>query len=152
MERVRRLLVLARENKTLVIGVSAALLCVALGAWMVSWYFRGDTPGSAFSRMYICTEAGKPFRHEDKEGETQPIHSPHSGRNTGVLAEACYWRADGGTKKEATWVLLNSLAGKSEPTFCPDCGRLVVGHNPRPRPGATPPPTEKEYSTREPSR
>jgi hypothetical protein len=64
--------------------------------------------------------------------------------NTGYPAEACYWTADGGTKTEPTWVLMNAVLGKPGPTFCPDCGRLVVARNPMPGPGVKPPPTQQE--------
>ena len=75
----------------------------------------------------------------------------NSGKKTGVPAEACYWTADGGTKKNPTWVLLNELAGKPGPTFCPDCNRLVVGHNPAPGPAggaaiAKLPPKRDDYA------
>jgi hypothetical protein len=145
MEYIDRLRDWASERqKPILIGVSALVVAVAV-VLIVCWWKGSDTPASAFSRMYICTETGKTFRHKDQEGETQPILSPYSDKNTGVPAEPCYWTADGGTKTEPTWVLLNSLAGKSEPTFCPDCGRLVAGHNPPPRPGAKPPPTKEQY-------
>jgi len=101
--------------------------------------------------MYICTETGKPFRHQIKMGESLPIESPYSGKKTGVPAEACYWNADGTTRKEPVWVLLNQWIHKPGPTFCPDCGRLVVGHNPPPGPGARPPPTSTEYYARKSS-
>jgi hypothetical protein len=131
-----------------VIAVVASLLLVATAVAQIVSYFGGGTPGDVFYTMYICTETGKPFRHRNEMGEMHPIESPYSGRRTGVPAEACYWTADGGTKKEPTWVLLNELAGKSGPTFCPDCGRLVVGHNSAPGPGVRPPPTQTEYASR----
>jgi hypothetical protein len=97
--------------------------------------------------MFICTETGKPFEHENQIGETLPILSPHSGKKTGVPAEACYWTAEGGTKTSPTWVLLNELAGKPGPTYCPDCKRLVVGHNPQPGPGIKTPPMREADPT-----
>ncbi|HET6248149.1 MAG TPA: hypothetical protein VFE47_10670 [Tepidisphaeraceae bacterium] len=130
------------------IGIVGTLLFVAVAAFMIYRFTRSQTPETAFYTTYICTETGKPFRHKNEIGETIPILSPFSGKNTGIPAEACYWTADGGTKTEPTWVLLNSAVGKSEPTFCPDCGRLVVGHNPRPGEGVSPPPTMQEYLQR----
>ncbi len=124
---------------TLVAGISSTRA--------ISSYLRGGT-SRAFSRTYICTETGKTFRHEPEKGETLPIYSPYSHKNTGMPGEACYWAADGKIKKEPTWVLLNSEVGKPEPTFCPDCGRLVVGHNPVPKPGDKPSPTREEYYAR----
>ena len=48
-------------------------------------------------------------------------------------------------KKEPTPVFVKSRAGEPGPTFCPDCGRLVVVHNPKPKDGDRPPPTQAEY-------
>ena len=145
MDRIRQLLA-SPLGKIIAIIVSIAL--VGIAAHGVMGFFRGDTPEAAFSSMYICTETGKPFRHQNKRGEMQPIYSPYSHKDTGVPAEPCYWTADGGTQKEPTWVLLNEAAGKTGPTFCPECGRLVVGHNPRPGPNAHAPMTQTEYAAR----
>jgi hypothetical protein len=147
LERLRRNL-----NAGFGRGIAAAVVVVVVAAtaYGVAAYLRGETPASARERMYICTETGKPFAHEPQRGETLPIASPHSGKDTGVPAEACYWTADGGTKPEPTWVLLNESAKRPGPTFCPDCGRLVVGHNPEPAAGATPPPKQADYKPREP--
>lgn len=99
-------------------------------------------------RPYICAETGKSFEVVLEPGMNIPVHSPFSGKDTGYPAELCYWNADGSIKTKPTPVLLHSLVGKPEPTFCPDCGRLVVGHNPKAREGMTPPPTEAEYQSK----
>jgi len=129
------------------LGTSAAVALVAplvaLATFVVIRYLRDGPSDAQYYTTYICTETGKSFRHRNQVGETLPIKSPFSGKATGVPAEACYW-----TKAEPTWVLVNEFVGKHEPTFCPDCGRLVVGHNPRPGPGVTPPPTADEQSAR----
>jgi hypothetical protein len=143
MEQLRRLLETPAGK---IAAISASVVLLAIAGLLVRSSFKSDTPSSAFETMFICTETGKPFAHTNKIGETQPILSQHSGKKTGVPAEACYWTADGGTKKTPTWVLLNELAGKPGPTFCPDCGRLVVGHNPAPVPGAKVPPKKDEYA------
>jgi len=145
MERIRQILA-TPIAKVLVTAVCAVILFFTVR--VVLAYFKGDTPDTAFSTMFICTETGKTFRHTNKIGETQPILSPFSGKNTGVPAEACYWTTDGNTKKDPTWVLLNELAGKDGPTFCPDCNRLVVGHNPAPGDFVHAPPTRDEYVSR----
>lgn len=145
MDYLRRLL---RSTAGRIIAVVLAMVFMSTAVYAVISFLKGNNPEAAYSTMYMCTETGKPFRHTNKIGETQPIHSPFSGKNTGVPAEACYWTADGQTKKEPTWVLLNELAGKAGPTFCPDCGRLVVGHNPPPGPGVKPPPTREQYLSR----
>ena len=51
-------------------------------------------------------------------------------------------------KPEPTWVLVNEFVGRPGPTFCPDCGRLVVGHNPAPGEGVKAPPKQAEYKPR----
>jgi hypothetical protein len=131
-------------------GAKAALaavvvLSLSLAIYIAMGFLRGNGLDDGRYSIYMCTETGKAFKHKNEEGEVPPVYSPYSGKNTGVKAELCYWTADGGTKKDPTPVLLNRLAGKDGPTFCPDCGRLVVGHNPAPRPGAKPPPTRAEY-------
>jgi len=133
----------ARVLSVAVCAASLFILC-----YMVRGFLRGNTPESASYTTYICTETGQSFRHENKMGETLPIYSRFSGKNTGMPAEACYWTTDGKPKIDPTWVLLNEEIGKSGPTFCPDCGRLVVGHNPRARPGMQPPPTRSKYAAR----
>jgi len=80
-----------------------------------------------------------------------PVLAP-SGKNTGYEAELCYWTKDGKPKETPTPVLLNIYKGIKGPTFCPDCGRLVVGHNPPAMEGAKPPPTKDEYTPRYRSR
>ncbi len=111
-------------------------------------YIRGDTPDGANTTMYICAETGKSFPHDNVIGEDVPVMSPYSGKNTGYRAEACRWTASGSPKDDPTWVLVNETIGKPGPTFCPDCGRLVVGHNPQPGPNIKPPPTKTEYAAR----
>ena len=77
-----------------------------------------------------------------------PVESPYTNRPTGYEAELCYWTKDGKMRSEPYPVLLNSHARKPEPTFCPDCGRLVVPLNPAPSEGQSPPPTQPEYAAR----
>lgn len=118
------------------------LVVVAIAAILVSVKssFRGNpTP----ERWFVDASTGQPFQVELKVGMTIPVKAPSGG--DGYPAELCYWTADGGTKSVPTKVLLNSWIGKPGPTFCPDCHRLVVEHNPAPGPGVEPPPTEAEY-------
>lgn len=142
IEQLRRFLTSA-AGKAVATVVSLGLLALAI--YSAKAFIKGDTPDSAFSTMYVCTETGKAFSHLNQLGESPPILSPYSGKNTGLPAEACYWTADGGTKKDPDWVLLNSQIGKPEPTFCPVCGRLVVPRNPVPVPGKSAPPTREEW-------
>jgi len=113
-----------------------------------SKFFRSDLPDEAHSTMFICSETGKTFLHENQEGDTIPLYSPFSKKNTAYIAERCYWNADGTIKEKPTYVLILSFVEghENENTFCPDCGRLVVGHNPRPNPNnLKPPPTREEW-------
>jgi hypothetical protein len=130
-----------------VFAVILSLAAVGLGIYVAKGSIKSETPDTAFSAMFIDTETGKPFRHEIQLGENIPILAP-SGKNTGVRAEACFWTADGQIKTEPTWVALSESLGRSGPTFCPDCGRLVVGHNPVAVAGRRPPPTQKEFAAR----
>ncbi len=127
------------------VGVAVSLLLLIVAGFMVTAYIRGDTAAVARESVFICTETGKAFAHTNKNGEVSPIYSPFSGKPTGIRAEACYWTASGAPKSSATWVLLNEFIKKPGPTFCPDCGRRVLGHNPVPGSGVRPPPTKKEY-------
>jgi len=135
--------------------ITAIVLASAFAAWgiySVYSFTRSSEPDFANYTMYICTETGKTFRHRNQEGDTLPLYSRYSGKNTAVPAEPCYWTRDGGVKSDPTWVLVNEFIKKPGPTFCPDCGRLVVGHNPHPGPGIQPPPTEEEWNARVASR
>ncbi len=91
----------------------------------------------------MCSESGKLFQHNLKEGETWPIVSPYSKKATGFPVERCYWTKEGKRKKTPTYVILNHYRGKPGDTLCPDCGRIIIPHNPPPPPGDAPysPPT-----------
>lgn len=127
---------------------SAAI--VALG--ILYFEFRGRSSNEQVdnsTRWFVDADSGKPFRKNLELGMSVPIKSPFTGHNTGYPAELCYWTADGKAKTDPTPVLLNSEIGVDEPTFCPDCGRLVVGHNPAPDGIHGPPPTKQEYTSRQ---
>jgi hypothetical protein len=134
-------------GKITMIGV--LVIAILIAVWQV-WTNLAPSDAARISRdrTFICAETGKPFECELKVGMRLPVHSPHSGKETGYPAELCYWTKDGKPKSEPTAVLLNSWVGKTGPTFCPDCGRLVVGHNPPPGPDSKPPPTKAEYDAR----
>jgi hypothetical protein len=126
--------------------VTAVGICI--GALLLLYVMsRNKSPAmdAANERVYVCSETGKSFRVALKAGMGIPVHSPYSGKDTGYPAEECFWNADGSVKKDPTYVLLNEAVGKPGPTFCPECGRLVRGHNPAPQPGMRPPPTAAEY-------
>ncbi|MFT3784771.1 MAG: hypothetical protein QM770_01215 [Tepidisphaeraceae bacterium] len=141
---LKRIAALRRQDLVIAFSVSAAAM-----AGLSAWYFTSsDVPDTAYHTMFICSETGKTFDHVNALGDELPLTSPYTGRRTAFPAEPCYWTKEGGTKKTPTWVLLNELAGKSGPTFCPDCDRLVVGHNPEPSAGRKPPVTRQEYTSR----
>jgi hypothetical protein len=100
---------------------------------------------AAESPLFVNVQTGKTFHEALSVGMVFPVKSPDTGDMSGYPAELCYWTKDGSPKKDPTAVALNSYLGKPEPTFCPDCGRLVVEHNPLPGPGVRPPPTREEY-------
>ena len=129
------------------IGKATAVLLCAGGLFAVWVGMRGgeaDRVAMSRDRVFICSETGKTFEYAIKIGDTFPVRSPHSGKETGYRAEPCYWTRDGQIKNDPTWVLLNQTLGKPGPTFCPDCGRLVTEMNNPPVQGHPPPPTEEE--------
>jgi hypothetical protein len=127
--------------------VGGLLALVVLGALYLELrdYYAPAAVAAMRQTTFICSETSKVFSRELVKGDTIPVLSPYSGHNTGYPAEYCFWNADGTTKSTPTPVLLNFWIGKPGPTFCPDCGRLVVAHNPSPTPGMKPPPTRDEY-------
>jgi hypothetical protein len=141
MDRLREFL---RSTGGKVAAIALVLLAVLLAYYSVRSNFGNDLAAISADRMFVDAKTGQPFEHTISIGEHFPVKAP-SGGNTGYPAEKCYWAKDGSVKKNPTPVLLNSWIGKSGPTFCPECGRLVVGHNPYPEPGAKPPPNEAEY-------
>jgi hypothetical protein len=134
-----------RSARPLLIAVSIAAVLGAL--YLVRNSFNSSVAAGERQRIFVDSTTGKGFPHELVLGETIPVDAP-SGGKTGYPAELCYWNKDGTIKSDPTPVLLNEMIGKSGPTFCPDCGRLVVPHNPYPVPGSRPPPTMEEYEKR----
>lgn len=131
-------------------AIAVIIAIVALGLMYVSFranFGGSDAAQSSATRNFIDSKTNQPFAHTLKAGETLPLDAP-SGGKTGYPAELCYWTKDGKIKTEPTAVLLQQTLGKPGPTFCPDCGRLVVLHNPAPQPGDKPPPTAAEYKLR----
>jgi hypothetical protein len=77
----------------------------------------------------IDTQTGELFvDYRVPEGSSYPLKNPNTGTATLMPAEACYWMRDGRAKMEPTWVYVP----QGERVACPDCGRPVVGRNPRP--------------------
>jgi hypothetical protein len=120
--------------------IIAGVIFVAAGvtAWIM---LSGNTPADLVAQqVYVCIETNRTFEHKVSEGEMEPILSPYSKKNTGYAAERCYWKKmpDGTykAKKTPTYVVLKRRIDETsnEKTYCPDCDREVVGHNPMPTP------------------
>ncbi len=113
----------------------AAALVVLIGAilwgWRV-WSSAGPDTRIASDRVFVCVDCGRVFWHTLTLGEAEPLTCRGCGKKTAWMAEACYWTKDGKAKLEPTYVILKQRMGIDEKTYCPDCGREVVGHNPRP--------------------
>ncbi len=120
--------------------VGLVLALVALSYTIYSNLGGSDAASLSSERVFLCVETNKSYEMELKAGMRIPAPSPFSGKDTGYLAELCYWTADGNPKKEPTAVVLNEELGKPGNTYCPDCGRLVVHYNPPATEGAKPPP------------
>lgn len=122
-------------------GVAA--LAVAVVA-VRSYLLESGTPGDPNLTVYVDSTTGQSFSHRNQVGEAIPIVSPYTNQKTGYPGVPCFWTKDGTLRKEPFWLILNSALGKAEPTFCPDCGRLVRPRQSAPRPGDRPPPTQQE--------
>lgn len=130
--------------------VVSALVClgaVGLAALLIYRNLASNPAVAANQRVFVDVATGQPFGHDLKLGEEIPVLAP-SGQQTGYPTEACFWTKDGKPKETATFVVLNETMGKTGPTFCPDCDRLVVGHNPVASADRQPPPTREEMSKR----
>ena len=112
--------------------LALTLFALAGAIWFTFGRDRNFIYDPLNSRVYICSATLKTFEHQLQPGEVEPIISPYTGKNTGYLAEMCYWTKNGKRKKTPTYVLLNEHLGRKEKTYCPECGREVVGHNPPP--------------------
>ena len=127
------------------IGIAGAVVALVAAVVMARNSFGPPAETrNANDRVFVCSETGKTFNYTIKRGDRFPVKSPHSGKNTGYEAEKCFWTADGKIKEKPTYVLLNDYVDKPGPTYCPDCGRLVIRFNPPPTTDAVPPPTQAE--------
>jgi len=118
---------------------------VAVGILAAGYSLYANLGGSevqndAMNRIFINAKTGKIVHVSMKAGNEIPADC--------YEAELCYWTADGKQKETPTYVLLNQFQGKPEPTFCPDCGRLVKFHNPPALTNSKPPPTKDQYDAR----
>jgi DNA-directed RNA polymerase subunit RPC12/RpoP len=123
-----------KKIKLIVAGVVFLAAAVIAGISM-----SGETIADiAAQRAFMCTQCGHVYEHVLQMGERDPLECPVCEAMAAYPAEACYWTRgpDGNWKANVrpTFVVLNTrIDPKSEKkTICPDCGREVVGHNPRP--------------------
>lgn len=131
--------------------VLAALLFLVGGIAFYLLVLRGDGASEIAddSRTQTLIDAdGNVFtvHLSETSTETELINSK-SGKK-GFPVEWCWWTKDGKVREKPFPVLLNQYKGDPGPTFCPDCDRLVVPHNPQALPGLPPPklpPTKSEY-------
>jgi hypothetical protein len=130
--------------RTRLLMIAAGLVLLFLGYQLWS-SFGAAGPGADTSlRWFVCSETRKPFQKRIELDMTIPVVSPHSGKETGYPAELCFWNKDGTARtSDPTPVLLETYAGGNGPTFCPECNRLVIGHNPPPDPNRRPPTREE---------
>lgn len=129
------------------VAMVLAVVAIGVALYMIRNSLSSPAVAAERERVFVDAQSGEPFNHELQKGESIPVDAP-SGHKSGYPAELCYWTKDGHPKKDPTAVLMNSWIGKPEPTFCPDCGRLVVPNNPPARAGMRPPPTREEYEQR----
>jgi hypothetical protein len=133
------------------VGVATASGLVIVGIIVLVFTLRSaltsDAEQMAANRVFIDSTTMKPFKVVLTPGLEVPTKAPTGGM-TGYPTEECWWTKDGKVRSEPFHVLLKESMGQPGPTFCPDCGRLVVGHNPIAAPGKKPPPTEAEYKSR----
>ncbi len=144
MEKIREFL-----NSTAGKAVSFAIVALALvwaGIALLGAFGGSEAATGSRERTFICAETGKVFDLEIDAGLTVPVLSPYSDKATGWPVEYCDWTKEGGVRSERVPVLLNDYLGKNEPTFCPDCGRLVIVRNPAAAEGVLPPPTKDQFS------
>jgi hypothetical protein len=127
--------------------IAFATVAIAAAGYVVKDSLFSSPASRSNDKIFVDSQTGRSFSHELVRGESIPVDAP-SGGKTGYPAELCFWTKDGQIKSDPTPVLLNSYLGKPEPTFCPDCGRLVLPNNPYPLPGSRPPPTRDEYEKR----
>lgn len=121
---------LTQQNKL----IAAFALFSLTGAVIIIQLFLRGADAADFANTIVCVDAetGKVVEGvTPPEGKMMPWQA--KGYKALYRSEACYYMRDGKVKSKPTYVLVNELIGKNEPTICPDCGRKVVLRNPAPR-------------------
>ncbi|QOJ01560.1 MAG: hypothetical protein HRU70_14165 [Phycisphaeraceae bacterium] len=124
------------DKQKTALAAGAAVLAVGVLVYLV-WgaVARSAAAPDSTSRVrtMMCAETGEVIVDmRIAQDATPPLANPKTGRKTLYPPETCFWNRDGTAKVTPTYVLLNTLTGKTGKTMCPDCGREVVFHNPAP--------------------
>ncbi len=125
------------KSQKIKLGIALAFF-VAAGAYGWSQWSGADVTSISTDRAHLCSAGCPAFEYTIRHGDIEPIECAHCGKKTGYQAEKCYWTKDASgkwaIKDEPTFVLLKRRVNREtdEKTYCKDCGREVVGHNPRP--------------------
>ena len=125
----------SKDRIKLIVALVIFVAAIGLGWWSLSGTTAAD---DASVRNFMCAKCDAHFAHTLQMGEFEPVKCPKCGESAGYMAETCYWvkLPDGewGAKKVPSCVILKSKLDPDtdEKTYCPDCGREVVGHNPPP--------------------
>lgn len=117
------------KNVILAVVILGCLIGAAVFGARVLRSETGSLERWSQEHTLIDTQTGEVFvDYRVPDGVSFPIENPNTGTTTLMPAEACYWRQDGSAKMDPTWVYVPY----GERVTCPDCGRPVVGRNPRP--------------------
>lgn len=122
---------LGDTRQRILLGVAASLI-VAAALLAIRALNAGPDYSISAERAFKCAECGHEFEHVIQIGDQEPLRCEKCGKQSAWVPETCYWTRDGKAKRRPTFVILKRKMGIDEDTICPDCGREVVGHNPRP--------------------
>lgn len=117
---------------------AAVVLFIIAGGFVAKNLLQGSPADYANDRGFKCSECGYDYAYVVKSGDIEPLECPKCNKRSAYQAEMCYWTKgpDGQyvAKTAPTLVLLKGRIDptSTEPTYCPDCGHEVVGHNPKP--------------------
>jgi hypothetical protein len=127
------------------LALPLGLLAVIYLGWSLWRGNDSDALAADSSLVWFMDADGNAYQQRLELGQAE-FKNPKTGKQA-FKAELCYWTKDGKKKTGGTKVLMNRYKGLEGPTFCPDCGRLVVDRNPVPIEGleVKVPPTKAEY-------
>jgi len=125
--------------KRIKLAVALTLLATAIGIFIYQMTRTTPAEMAANERMMQCESTKNVFPHPLEIGEIQPIKCDICGKNDAYSPEKCFWTKDPdgkwAIKDTPTYVIIprriDPENGASS-IACPDCGRDVVGHNPKP--------------------